>query len=408
MDTQKAPSNQTQETAPIKNSSILNNKLILLIIGIFALSASFAAGSLLSNKTIQSKSNIKNETVSSSAPKIIQNPLKPDWKKPESEEKGYPVLGKDNSLSVYSLSTGKLVPTKYKSTGVGGSAGNGSSNPLASPNLLYTVFINATEGQSGDIYLLSNSTLEARKITTDSSVSYISGWSPDSKRFIYFGGGGTISERTRGQGGFPTGKTQFAQSHGTGFFSFDIESGETKNLYPVDYFETFIDNNRILVRAADPGTNDNLVTFNLDTFEADYGFVKEKFPYGAMNFSISPDGSKWTYMLSRNPTTDMSIIFADFPNKEGVDVDSGTWAEFQFPKISSDGKKIAYSKRDGYLGEGNPKYATWVYDTVTKNKTKYDVDGYVQTFIDNMIIIGFPGTKLSLIDLSSGKITKIY
>lgn len=180
-------------------------------------------------------------------------------------------------------------------------------------------------------------------------------------------------------GGLQETKVSFNPNIDYGFFLFDIDSGVTKKLYPIEYFESFIDNEKILVRTT-AFTTDRFIVFNINTFEADYGFVKEKFGFGAGQFDFTSDGSKWTYILSPNPTTDNNIIYATFPNKEGEVIESAGWGDFSSPIFSPEGTKIAYAK-------GSPgSHAVWVYDTNSKKKTKYS-EGAPMVWIDENTIL---------------------
>ncbi len=342
----------------------------------------------------------------------------PRWIKPVSSKKGYPVASGGLSASdstrqffIYSFSTKELHKVNQSLVSGGYASGIGTGGPKASPDLLYTAFI---DQKTKNLWLLSNETLETKQVTQNGFVAYVSGWSPSSTKIIYQIPADSITARTRGMGGYQPTKEVFNPNLDSGFFVFDINSGKTKKLYPVEHFETFIDNDRILVRTTDQESNDRLIVFNINTFEADYGFVKEKFGYGADQFSFSKNGEKWAYTLSRNPTTDANIIYADFPDKEGEQIDSGDWAETQFPLISPDGTKLAFSRRDGYAEPGLPNYAVWVYNTSNKEKTKYNVEGWADTWVDeNTLVVKASNASkkenyLYLLNLESGESTKIY
>lgn len=394
------------------NSGIKNTflnplkKLVVTIILLFAgaIIGYFFAGQISTTKYVtQIKETPNNQQASQNI-----------WAKPISHRKGYPVLdkavGKENTmeLSIYSLADKKTTRVVY-TVGRGGTSGLGNTNPLASPDLLYTAFISK---DLGNLTIVSNDTLITRDVPDVFNVSDLSAWSPDSKKLIYYIAEDSITERTFGPGG-PLGKVKFDPNLNSGFFVFDIDSGKNKKLYPVSYFESFIDNSRILVRTTDQYSKDNLIIFNIDTFEADYEAVKEKFGYGADQFSLSNDGSRWSYTLSRNPTNDGNIIYAPFPNKEGEQIDSGDWAEIQFSKISPSGEKVAYSKRDGFFEPNFPKYSVFVYDAKTKQKTKYNVEGWVATWIDEDTLIATSSDAsktndyLYLLDLKTGNTNKL-
>ncbi|MBI4091221.1 hypothetical protein HY419_00550 [candidate division WWE3 bacterium] len=309
-------------------------------------------------------------------------------------------------MSIYTFADKTLSPVLKVSVASGNSAsGFGESDPLVSPNLLYTAVI---DDQTHNLWIVSNETKELKQITQTGDVSYLSGWSKDSKKIVYRVDEESITSLTQGYGGYQETKVQFKPNRDAGYFAFDIDSGVTTKLYPLDYFETFIDSKNILTKPIDQYSSDRLVIFDTNTFEADYGFVPEKFGFGAGQFSFSDDGTKWVYTLSRNPTTDANIIYAPFPQKEGETIDSGAWADVQFPNISHNGTKVAYSKKDG------PAYAVWVYNTADKSKKKYDVEGWAVAWVDeNTIVVkssnaSKSGNSLYSVDLTTGTVTKIY
>lgn len=330
------------------------------------------------------------------------------WQKPDSKEQGFPIPTKETKPNtrrflIYSLSKDKTLPVDYNVQGAGGAMGYGETSPLASPDLLYTVFINE---EDKNLWLLSNETLQAKRITDFGGVSYISGWSKDSKKIIFNIGADSITSQTQGMGGYPETKIQFKTNLNPGYFIFNIETGELKKLYPIESFEAFIDNERILTRATDQGSKDRLIVFNTNTFEADYGFVKDKFGFGNLQFNFTNNGEKWTFTASKNPTNDAYIVYADFPSKEGETVDSGQWADVQFPILSPDGNKISYSRKEGYISSGIPKQVAWVYDVKNKTKKGY-IEGWPKVWINNHSLIVF-NDSYYILNTETGESKKIY
>lgn len=396
---QNPPQSPTSVQQPNTNHFLRN---FLIIFGIFILIAIAGAGTyFLANQNKQASF-----VQSSASPTLAVA----SWQKPSSSQKGYPVVKPTNKnslygeLYIYSLSTKELRQVD-KEVQYGSGGDSGSSNPIPSPNLLHTAFIDT----SSNLWIISNETLEAKKVTQTGGVNFISGWSPDSTKIIYQIFEDTIGIRADGFGGLPQMKEQFNPNLDFGFFVLDIDLGTTKKLYPLESFQEFIDKYKVLVLH-----NDNLIIFDINTFEADYNFVKEKFGFGANQFDISSDGKKWTYTLSRNPTDDANIIYTDFPQKEGEVIDSGDWTEVQFPKISPSGKKIAYAKRTGYIEPGIPNFAIWVYDATSKSKLKYNVEGFPEHWVDEqtLIVRASDASKMEnawyIVDLLTGSAAKIY
>lgn len=351
----------------------------------------------------------KNNFIKTDLIKITDENIK--WTKPVSTKKGFPIFNSQTeSLSIFSINEKELKTTSIKPMWGSAAAVLGASDAISSPDLYYTAYI---DKNTQNLMILSNETFKEISISLPGEkVNYISGWSPDSKKLIYFINHDTLAIRR--QGPIPwENKEKFQDTLDSGFYLFNIETGKKKKLYPIDYFVTFIDNTRILVKAGDDQyLSKRLIVFNLDTFEADYGIVKEEFGFGVDQFTFSQDGSKWTYTLSRNPTEDANIIYTDFPNREGIEIDKGGWADVQFPFISPQGSKIAYWKKEGYINDGVPRFTVWIYDVNSKNKEKF-AEGMVIRWIDeNNLIYRVQNQSVSdltyyLLDLASRQSTKM-
>lgn len=385
--------------------------LLILLVFIFGLAAGFG-GTFFFKKEVKNGSTITTATNSFTKTDSIKIPEeKTNWVKPASTKKGYPIYdSKTNELSIFLIDSKELKNTGKKTSWGSGASGFGSTDSIASPDLLYTAYI---DKESQELKLLSNETFTDVVLSTPGEkVSYISGWSPDSKKIIYYIDQQTLATRKTGMMPWE-GKEKFNKKLNPGFIIFNIETGERESLYPVAYFISFIDNNRILVKAGeDEFMGKRLIVFDFSTFEADYSFVKEEFGYGANQFTFSENGKKWTYTLSRKPTEDANIIYADFPNKEGVDIDSGGWADVQFPYISPSGSKIAYWKKEGYVSDGVLRFTVWIYDEKSKLKEKY-AEGMIMGWIDeNRLIYRVQNTSVTdstfyLLDLTSKQSTKM-
>lgn len=367
--------------------------LLAFVFGLLFGSASIFLLSKEAKKEIISTMESINNIVETRQEKKVEQE-KSIWNKLISTKKGYPIVNPStNELSIFLIDSNELKNIGKKLYWGGGSAGYGSSDPLSSPDSLYTAYIDKS---TQELKILSNETLKEVVLSIPGEkVSYISGWSPDNKKIIYHIDQETLATRKTGMMPWE-GKELFNKKLSPGFILFNIETGERTNLYPVNQFISFIDNDRILVKAGeDEFMGKRLIVFNISTFEADYSFVKEEYNFGTGQFTFSTDGKKWTYTLSRKPTEDANIIYADFPNKEGTEVDKGGWADVQFPFISPNGSKIAYWKREGYIRDGVPRTTVWIYDTGSKTKDKY-AEGYVMKWIDeNRLIYRIQNSSVS-------------
>ncbi len=325
-----------------------------------------------------------------------------DWQKPVSQLSGIP-LNLNQKLYLYSLDNhqSRLISDETKAGS--GESGKGDSSALPSPDLLYTAFIDRDE----KLILMSNDTAEQKVIAQ--KAKYISGWSTGSQKLVYFMEPDTIVSRTENEmgGGQDNSTEKFEPGVDGGYFMFNIDTGKTTKLSPLTYFDSFIDNDRILTML--PNDNYQFIVFNTNTFVADYKFIKDTFQFGSGQFEFTKDGSKWTFTDSYHPTSDANIILADFPNRKGIIIDSGSWAYVQGSIITENGDKVAYQKYAA-MNEGVPDNRTWLYDV--KSKTKKEIaKGSPRLWIgDNRLLVSDnhnEDIKYSIVDVLSGKIENI-
>lgn len=363
-----------------------NRYLIPLLIGCLIISiGSFIAGTWYHTAT----TNIPKKT-SLSATSEDTPSTNTTWKKPESNQKGFPIFTTNipensRTLQLYSFTTKQVTPLPKKSIGMSGASGIGSSDPLVSPNFLYTAFI---DNDTHNLWLVSNETKKSVSITSYGGVAYITAWSPDSSKIIYVIQSENSGQEGPGDGILSNAPNTFDPHLDPGFFLFDTNTGKTQKLYPLSTIEGFIDDDRVFTFVSTDGTNNNdrLVVFNTKTFTMDTQVSQEKFGFGALQYTFTQDGKYWTYMLSRNPTTDANIIYAPFPQKEGVQIDSGAWAQVQNSHINPQGTYVAYSHQDTYT-DGRPNYMTFIYNTKTKEKFQAVPGMPMKWFDENQIII---------------------
>lgn len=400
------------ETEPSHSS-----KRWLIVVGILTLVLLIAAGGyyFFVVKSNQQKADTKQ--VNTKERPAIPFPTRvttsiDNWQKPQSNQKGFPIgYLRDRPLTIYNITEDKIVTASLSASNIGFASGIGSSSPEHTPNFLYTAFIDT---KTYDLFLLSHETMKPKQISPkDMIVEYISGWSPDSKKLVYVSGQNSFPAI----GGSSNEKRVAAKPDQDGgeFYLFDIDTGISTKLPIEDYaLYGFIDSTHLLLKNKDPNTGsdgDKLIIFNTNTFELDTS-IQESFGFGANQFDFSRDGKKWTYTISRNPTTDANIILADFPSREGLQIDNGQWADVQMPKLSPNATKVAYQKREGYIRDGVPKEAVWIYNTTTKEKARF-ADGWPYLWIDDNTLVTYipreqDQTGLYILDLQTRTTKKIY
>ena len=325
---------------------------------------------------------------------------KDGWVLPKSSSRGLPFVT-NKKLSIFDVDTKQTHDTLLDVRAGAAASGFGNSGPLHSKDLFYTAFI---DGPTGDLWIISNETFEKKRATYTGGVSYISEWSPDSRKIVFYTQRETLQTRRDGPIPWEGGET-FTQQRLSGFMLFDIYTGELTVLSPIDHFVSFVGPNAIISKSTD--MSDRLVLFTLDTFEADYGLISETFGFGSNQFSLSPSGKHWAFTYSKKPTDDANIMYSKFPAKEGKTLDSGSWAEVQWPKISPDGTKLIYQRKYGYKFPGMPQNSVHLVNLETQKNTKLVEGGSAEWVGNDQIILWrlfsekSPYNKVILLDINT-------
>ena len=95
------------------------------------------------------------------------------WKKPAAFNPGYAYLDNDQNLNIIDLQSKNIKLTGIKPLWGGAASGLGESEPLSSPDGLYTVYI---DKETGRPWLMSNGTLEKVQMGERGGVGDITGW----------------------------------------------------------------------------------------------------------------------------------------------------------------------------------------------------------------------------------------
>jgi hypothetical protein len=301
---------------------------------------------------IPAEENVNNNQTGSTTQPTITQP-KEAWSKPLSKTRAVPHLKEGGSIYLYSLDNKELKKTDYAyesfssiATEAGEEDFNESQIVKPSPNFLYTTFCSA----ENDLQLISNQTLESRKIVSfpDSIYNYVDisvvDWSPDSSRFIYF-----IGEVVP----LVASEKKDAAIDLSGFHLFNIETGEDILLAPLDkvsgglYEENirFLDNSRIIFPLESAGKS-KFGILDLNNSEVDDKTINDSF---SGFFSLTKDGKKWARHKEDPKNEDSSyLVFADFPNSQGETIATNSDSEgsdyYYNPIVSPNGKYIALTK----------------------------------------------------------------
>ena len=274
---------------------------------------------------------------------------------PKTNRKSFPVT-KDGLLRLVSVVPGDLV-IKYPEdvAGSGYSFGKGFSEPSSSPDMAKIALIT----QKGQLRVIDSEGRSVASVGANLKVGYISGWSPDSQKLIFYVFGSKISNMI-----FPDGPVlpesvdqnpKFTPGAGIeGFYVLDFMAQKIEFLAPISdaSFLAWIDAKTILVTVKNFGQGPEVAAaFNVETYQARAGEYKDIFKdWFGPQMSFSPDGKKWAITLhsafSVGDDSTAAIILADFPARSGVTIESGKFAYIQGPRISPDSKKVIYRAHD--------------------------------------------------------------
>lgn len=318
------------------------------------------------------------------------------WSKPRSLKTGYPISNTNGGFSIYSFDS--MVSHFIDEFGGyhGGEARKGNAAPIVSPDLFYTAYSNYKDGT---LHVVANETMDNKVIvqTNPENTIYISGWSPDSSKFIF-----NISHELDVGVSFVKNAEAAEIVLGEGFYLFNLDDGIFEKL-KIGGFASFINDDTVLVYADDNYKNENMAVFNLNSYDL-YNLSNN--PEQPDQFSFSYDGRKWVFTEGWPPSSGISkIIYADFPSYVGIQVDFGGFADVQWPILSPNNLSIAYQKDNN----------VWIFNAASGNKKSLNIEGMPKQWIDeNNLVIAREGpnyiytnTELYLVNVNSGQIIEI-
>lgn len=282
------------------------------------------------------------------------------------QTKAFPFIGRDSMFMLYDLKEEKVYPMGYKMTYGGGP--EGETIPAPAPNLFITAFIDQSANK---LYLLPHNSRKPRKISE--YVEYITAWSPDSTKLIYYI---DIENYSYMSGEVDESKPKDPNRPKAGHYLYDLKKNTRTFLPGLENPIEFLDNSHVLMEAG--ANRDRMAIYDIQTFKMDAAAITNTFDfYGYGQFNISADAKYWAFRRSVSPYKTVTVEYAPFPAKMGKMIAWGTWAEVQGPKISPDGTKIIYIHSRGL----NQSHDVVLYD-ISKNTSNTLVEGSNAYWID--------------------------
>lgn len=343
----------TQDISKSGKSNLYWSFLLVLILGI-------VIGMLIHRKWIADNTVIKKTT------EYVSH-LNSRWQKMSSRKTGFPVVNRNTGvLSVYDIEGKTIRSTGTKVEWGKEEIATGTSSPLPSPDYLFTAFIDAEDKR---LWILSNETLEKQAVT-NGPVDFITAWSPSGRKILFSVREDTVETRLTGESGFDTATgsatlESFDRLRAPGFYIFNVESGAVSSALPFKEAESFVSDETVFfTTSTETGNSVAMNDFNLQKFAVSYGRTTSlQRQTGQYNFSR--DGRFWTFISSQGIGKNTTIMYAPYPSLEGTEIDSGRWAEAQWPKISPNGTKLAFLKQENITATGTPDYFVNLHDLGT-------------------------------------------
>lgn len=292
----------------------------------------------------------------------------------ESTFASYPLVNKDGQLFFIPISPGigSFSPNLQAAWG-SGAYGLGTSDPTVSPDNQKIALI---EAETSNLLLVTADGKQQVRVSNQIPVSYISGWSPDSKKLVVYANSPTIESLFVPEGPVPEDAIPLIQqlpsnNSATGYYLVDLEKQEIKHL---PYFNglafiTWVDANKVLLNLEENGGK-KYVVFDFTNQEANSELLKGVLdPYFGEQISFNREGTIWAITLS--PTSllnasnsQSSIVLAPFPSIAGEVISTGQFAQVQQPIISPTGDKVVFQ---GYDVVNGPNFV-YYFDGVETHK----------------------------------------
>lgn len=362
--------------------------IAFLIVTIFVIGAHLFFTPILSNRAFNNK---KISYTALAFPKLQTSSFQ-----------SYPIAEKfgDNSYKLTLIPinpVGQPIKTELDIEGGSGHAMNiNMSDPTSSPDLRIIAFI-----QNSNLWLISADGRNKVKLPENLKIDRISGWSPDSKKLLVYSNS-EGAEKLFGRGEIKEVVSFSPDRLPEGFYLVDLEANVVRFLYPLNrgQFVSWINKEELIINY-----EDTFLVFNINTFSAESKTLK-----GFLNayadiwqkdhISFSRDGKKWVVGMgntgnSLNKPSLSKIVFADFPSPKGSIIAKGSWAQFQSPFISPEGKNVVYAKNepstwDLIVWSGanvgkieSARFQIWINDDIFIY-AKYDGSSYSKYYLHDL------------------------
>lgn len=278
-------------------------------------------------------------------------------------------------------SDGKIVPFKLPAgTNWGGGGPEGSGNPAVSPDGKLIAYI-----QKGGIQIRSMAGGKSTAAVSgyDYETLLITGWTPDSTRLVYFLGPPQADDA-------PPSKIKNPQ-----YFVYDVKAKSSRGIKIQGSLCGWLPGGKMLLHDGEHGT-----LSAMSPVPGAQVALLSRAAAGWGQIVVSPDGKRIAVSSSKpNDTSGSQLVAVDLDSGKVSPLSPpGDWAEYQWPKWSPSGKRMAWLKRVSMV-DGHPKSVIEVDGkSITKPADVFDHEWLTDT---SLVLIGLE--TLAVIDADTGK-----
>lgn len=329
-------------------------------------------------------------------------------------------VSKENKITVFDPKTEQSSLIPIQTSCCGGGLYEGVIDPLLSPTYQRIAYINK---EDNNIWILNTDGKDKIKISTQGLLETelfwgtnlsLAGWSSDGKWLVYH-----VNISDEGMGIDPQDKLQPPVVEG--FYAANLREGMVYLLPNLPNFVDFLPQADSVVfvkefRKEGQSNQTDLYTYDLATGAVEK-LSKESIKGTFVGqFSFSSDKKHFAYMIAETEPSSSRLIYASLDNIDKQGLVTGQFADIQFPKISPDGRLIAYEKHTPATcpggGGGCPQPNLVTYNLEDNKEKDLGQIKKILYWFDNsrVVVIGGSYTgpwSLQLIDITSGSVKTI-
>jgi hypothetical protein len=319
-----------------------------------------------------------------------------------------------NEIKTYDPETEQTFSIPIQTRCCGGALYTGGDGPLLSPTYQRIAYIDKEEK---NIWVIDNEGSNKIRISTqgvaESELFWgtelsLSGWSSSDKWLVYY-----VNIVDEGMGINPKDKLQPQVIEG--FYVANLEEGKIYFLPGLPNFVDFLPKSDLIVFIDERQEERQRILYTYDLITGRIERLTKEAIGGTFSGQFSFTNTKFAYVVAESEPSSSELIYAPLANasQDRQKLAAGQFTEVQFPKISPNGRFIAYEKRNLACSGGDCYFARLVvYDLeINQEKTLGQIKDVLYWFDDNRLVAmgGFYGGpwSLQITDINTGSVKTV-